>query len=126
MRLPRPELDIQVDKGTATPTDLFALGSVKSSSAAYQIYKWIADRGGLERLQKSNVKVEAPKYDPAIVDKNNGALIGPISAATAPTVGAFNALPGNIRRNMGMYLWDPAARTYALSGSVASAARTAP
>lgn len=113
------ELDIQIDKGTAAPVDFFGLASVKTTSAAYQIYKWIADRGGLDRLNKSNVKVEAPKYDPAIVDHDNGAL-------AAPTVAAFNLLPDNVRRSMGMYRWNPAANTYGFSGNAATAARTAP
>ena len=120
------ELDIQIDKGSAAPADFFGLASVKTTSAAYQIYKWIADRGGLDRLKQSNVKVEAPKYDPAIVDHDNGGLAAPLSAATAPTVAAFNLLPDNIRRSMGMYRWDPGVKTYSLSGSAASAARTAP
>lgn len=120
------ELDIQVDKGTAAPADFFGLASVKTTSAAYQIYKWIADRGGLDRLNQSNVKVAAPKYDPAIVDHDNGALAAPLSAATAPTVADFNLLPDNVRRSMGMYRWNPAAKTYAFSGNAATAARTAP
>lgn len=120
------ELDIQVGEGTAGPSDFFSLGNAKNSSAAYEIYKWISEQGGLARLERSNVKVEAPNYEAAIVDRSNGALLGPIAAATAPTVAAFNLLSDKVRRSMGMYIWDPSKRTYALSGSAVTAARTAP
>lgn len=120
------ELDIQIDKGTAAPADFFALSNQKASSAAFQIYKWIADNGGLDRLNKSNVKVEAPNFDPGMVDHANGALAAPLSAATAPTVAAFMLLPDNVRRSMGMYRWNPAAKTYTFSGNAEALARTAP
>lgn len=77
-------LGIEIDKGTAGRADFFGLASVTTAGAAYQIYKWIADRGGLDRLAQSNVKVEAPKYDPALVDHDNGGPAAPLSAATAP------------------------------------------
>lgn len=120
------ELDIQVNKGTAGEADFFGLANLKTSSAAYEIYKWIAGQGGLKRLEKSNVKVEAPKYDPSIVDHANGALAAPLSAVTAPNAAAFNLLPDNVRRSMGMYAWNPVKKTYAFSGNAATAARTAP
>lgn len=119
-------LDIQIARGTATAQDFFGLGKLRSTSAAFQIYKWIADNGGLARLVKSSVKIEAPNYDPSIVDRENGALAAPLTAATAGTAADFMKLPEHIRMSMGVYRWDPAARTYSLSGPPASAARTAP
>lgn len=120
------ELDIQIGRGTASAQDFFGLGKLKSTSAAFQIYKWISDNGGLARLLKSNVRVEAPHFDPSIVDHGNRALSAPLKAVTASNAAAFMKLSESIRMSMGMYRWDPAANTYALSGTPASAARTAP
>lgn len=119
-------LDIQIARGTASAQDFFGLGKLKSTSAAFQIYKWIADNGGLARLLKSNVKIEAPHFDPSIVEHGNGALAAPLKAATASNAAEFMQLSESIRKSMGIYRWDPVSNSYALSGSAASVARTAP
>ncbi len=112
---PKPvELDIVINRGNVNALTWAELAKQKNTSAAREIYVEINGKGGLDELNKNNVKVEVPNFDSVFVNPAN--LSNPLQAVEARTPEAFTALSETIRKSMGMYQWQPNG-TYTFKGS---------
>jgi hypothetical protein len=83
---------------------------------------------GVTILRSRGIKLEIPNFDRSILNKDwpqLGTEIGKaIQACTTKTVAAFNALPIDVRRSMGMYR-RVSATSFILSGPQEPGPRTA-
>jgi hypothetical protein len=108
------------------------LTTASSTSPPFQIYKiyqgLMGQPTGVTDLRLRGIKLEIPRFDRSILNVDTpqvGTEIGKaIQACTARTVAAFNMLPVDVRRSMGMYRRESATKLI-LNGTQEPGPRTA-
>lgn len=101
------ELDtaLSIAAGATIGSIFSALQGASSRSKLFALYGALQGiNGGVNALSQRNVKVGFPQFTADLVDLTTITLQLPVAACTAPTAAAFNLLPLNTRKSMGMYL----------------------